>query len=245
VPEPWFWATRAVVEPLPHFSIGITRAIMFGDTAGGRALDWHELPYILIGLNSVHVRDPAYPDNQLVAVDARWRAPWPATPLALYLTWGADDSSGAWWDSPGIIAGIFAPVLPGRPDLALGIEHAVFTGARGHFNFYQHAAFSAGWAENDRIIGHPLAGGGREWLLYASFDRGLAGPTLDGRAFRRVRTGGNRFAPTRLGESWGGALAVTWFAPPFRLYARATIEAGSGWKTGAAEAGMQWFALPR
>jgi hypothetical protein len=49
----------------------------------------------------------------------------------------------------------------------------------------------------------------------------------------------------RLGESWGAALDVTWFAAPFRLYAHASIEAGSGWKSGTAEAGMQWFAVRR
>ena len=241
VPEPWFWATRGTLEPLPRFTIGITRAIPFGDTSGGRAINWREFGKILVGLNSAHERDDEYADNQVVAVDGRWRLPSDPAPLELYVTWGAEDSSGAWWKSPAIIGGIFAPVIPGAPAFSAGIEHAVFTGEQGHGHFYEHGLLTDGWVERANLIGHPLGGTGREWLLYGGFDRGIAGPALRWQAFRRVRPQGNRLSPTRQGTSWGGAGDVAWHVlPAIRLHAHAAIEVGSGWKTGNAAAYLVW-----
>ena len=241
VPEPWFWLTRGTVEPLPRFTIGATRAILFGDTAGGRAIDWGELGKILVGQNSLHERDAAYPDNQVLAVDGRWRTPLQPVPVELYLTWGAEDSSGAWWKSPAIIGGIFVPVLPGLPAVSLGLEHAVFSGARGHGHFYEHASFTNGWAEDGRLIGHPLGGTGREWLVYGGLDRGVAGPAIEGRAFRRVRPAGNRLSPERAGTSWGGEGDVVYdVLPSIRIRLHGALELGTGWKTGAASAALEW-----
>jgi hypothetical protein len=241
VPEPWFWLTRGTVEPLPRFTIGVTRAILFGDTAGGRAIDWGEFGKILIGLNSAHERAEEYVDNQVVAVDGRWRTPLAPVPLELYLTWGSEDSAGAWWKSPAIIGGLFVPAFPGMPSLSIGLEHAVFTGASGHGHFYAHGALADGWAAEGRLIGHPLGGTGREWLLYGGFDRGVAGPFLEWRAFRRVRPPGNRLSPTRGGTAWGGALQGAYdVLPGVRLRADAALEAGTGWKTGSAAAWVEW-----
>jgi hypothetical protein len=241
VPEPWFWLTRGTIEPLPRFTIGATRAILFGDTAGGRAIDWSEFGKIVIGQNSRFARDDSYADNQILAVDGRWRVPANRLPLELYLTWGGEDSSGAWWKSPAIIGGIFLPTVPGASTLGIGIEHAVFTGAQGHGHFYEHGVLTEGWADAGRLIGHPLGGTGREWLLYGGYDRGMAGPAIQGQVFRRVRPPGNRLSPIRAGTAWGGELNVACdVLPALRLHGNAALELGSGWKTGAAAASLEW-----
>jgi hypothetical protein len=242
VAKPWFWATRASAEPLPRVTIAATRALMFGDTSGRRAIDWGQLARMVFGLNSVDQPDDAYPDNQLVAVDAAWRPPTGRLPLQLYFTWAAEDGSGAWWDSPLITGGIQAPALPGAAAFGVGIERTVITGASGHFDAYRHHLLTDGWTEDDVLIGHPLGGAGREWLVYATFDAGH-GPAINASGFRRQRAPGNTLAPVHSGVSWGGAIAVRWVALPFTFSARAAIDAGQGWKTGRAEARIEW--IPR
>jgi hypothetical protein len=240
VPAPWLWSTRASASPGRGFTIAATRALLFGDTAGGRSIRWREVARMLVGANSLDAPDDPYPDNQLVAVDGRFRLPTDPLPLELYFVWAVEDGAGAWWDSPAITGGIHVPTLPGAPAFAVGVEHSVFTGASGHGHLYDHFFLTGGWADQRVLIGHPLGGTGREWLVRGSFDHDR-GPAIAARAFRRVRPLGNRLAPGRAGTSWGGSGEVSWVHAPLRWSGRGAVELGDGWRTGSAELKLEWL----
>ena len=245
--DPWFWGMRGSVQPHPRFTVSVNRAAFFG----GRDTD---VPFTLRNLTGVFVGvlNGGF-ENQLVSVDFRFRLPTErALPLTVYMEWGAEDAAGAWWDVPGIVAGAFAPAVPGIPALAVGVEHASFaTFCCGNPPWYFHAGFPGGWVANDTPLGHPLGGEGSETMLYLSTSVADARLRTDARFFRRDRSdagyatsqrAGNLYVPQRAGTSWGAELRGT-----FGVFARAEISAwysvdsGAGWTEQRFSAGTAVF----
>lgn len=237
--NPYLWGMRVVVQPHPRLTFGGSRASIFGGDSVTTPVTAGSVGRMLLGILTEDF------ENQVVAAEFRYRLPTESVlPITLYLEWGADDGSGAWWDVPGRVAGAFVPAVPGLPAVAAGFEYASFAPlCCGNPSWYTHAGQPGGWVAKGAILGHPLGGEGREFLLYGQADLLDARLRLDARAFRRERgrkgydlflRAGNLFAPERAGWSSGGAVEGLWRANR-RTEVRAVLfrEVGSGWRTHA------------
>jgi hypothetical protein len=229
--DPYFWGMRAALRPHPRLTLGLNRGSIFGGDSAAEATAGNVLR-MLVGVLSADF------ENQVVSVDGRWRLPTEgALPLSVYFEWGADDGAGAWWDVPGIVAGAFAPALPGLPQVGVGAEVAYFSAeCCGNGPWYTHSLFRGGWVREDVPLGHPLGGEGREVMVYTQADLFDARLRLDGRVFARRRDDegglgrGNLFFATRR-NSTGGAVDAAWrLLPRLELRARYFHERGDGWR---------------
>lgn len=235
VGDPYFWTMRAAFQPHPRFTVGINRATMFGSDAITTPVTLGNVAKMFLGILS---RDF---ENQEVSVDGRFRVPTESVlPLTLYLEWGSEDASGAWWTVPGITGGAFVPAIPGLPQVGVGLEATHFsTFCCGNPPWYSHGAFQGGWVLDGQPLGHPLGGEGREVMGYAVADLLDARLRLEGRAFVRSRgaeglqqrqRAGNLFAPARAGQSAGGSVTGAWrVLPRAELRASWYRDAGDGW----------------
>lgn len=242
--EPWMWGARAAFQPHARFTVGISRASIFGGDSIDAGVTPENLLKMLVGVLSEEF------ENQLVAMDFRWRLPTErALPATLYLEWGADDGSGAWWDVPGIVGGAFFPALPGLSEVGLGAEYTYF-GERccGHGPWYYHSTFRGNWARGGLALAHPLGGDGSEAALYLRADLLDAALRLDARGFTRERgvepgtRTGNLFAPERGGRSLGFTVnAAVRLLPRAELRAASFLEDGDGWSERRFEARLGYF----
>ena len=209
--RPWFWAARGSVAPHPRLALALNRAAMFGGE-GNAPMTVKNVALMLLGSRARELPGDlgrSFFANQIASLELRWRPPLERVPATVYLEWGLEDSAGAWWTVPGIVAGVQVAALPGAPGVSLGIE-------RTHFApeccenppWYRHAAFTGGWADGGVPLGHPLGGEGDEWLLYGRADLLDARLRTGWRLFHRDRAGDNLFMPAREGTSLGGALEV-------------------------------------
>lgn len=234
-----FLATRGSLTPHPRIQIGVTRAAVFGGEGNGET-DWFDVFSLLIGKHAGEIASEF--DNQVVSVDASLRLPterW--LPLQAYLEWGAEDSAGAFWNVPGILAGIHAPVVPGVPSLALAVERTEFAGSCcGNPIWYRHSNFQGGWAQDGVPLGHPLAGHGREWRLASRLHLLGAALRLDTDLFVRERGIENVFADVHVGNSAGARVRLELDAPGrLRLAVAATGEEGEDWRERTVELTLQ------
>lgn len=225
----WFLAMRGSVEPHRRLTLGVTRAAMFGGD-GNSDVDAFALFSILIGKHAGEVSEL---DNQVVSVDASYRPPverW--IPIRTYVEWGFEDSAGAWFNVPGVLAGIELPSLGGVPGLSVAFEGTTFRrSCCGNPIWYRHSVFHDGWVLDGRPLGHRLGGHGQEGAAHASLISADARMRLSASAFHRRRGDENLFAPAREGRSNGGRLSVG--AAPWRgieLGAAAEVEDGAGWR---------------
>ena len=136
---------------------------------------------------------------------AWFRAPTGALPLLLYIEWGSEDSAGAWWDVPGIVAGAEVAAVPGLPWLSVLVERSSFEGSQsGNPPWYRHPiGFHDGWSTRGELLGHPLGGHGLEWLVQARSNLMDGRLQLMTRGFTRTRRAENVYAPVRAGSSTG------------------------------------------
>jgi hypothetical protein len=193
-------------------------------------------------------------ENQVISLDARYRLPTDRVlPVTAYIEWGADDAAGAMDETPGRLIGLFAPALPGAPQVGAGVEYTYFKAwCCGHGPWYLNATFPGNWAVRGRPLGHPLGGEGAEYAAYAQADAWDARLRLDTRAWIRDRSdrslngtiyqgGGNLFTPQRTGRSVGGTVDAALRLAP-RAEARATwmLDDGRGWREQALSAGLAW-----
>jgi hypothetical protein len=234
--DPYFWGMRGAIRPHPRLTVAINRAAMFGGDSISTPVTAGNVARMFIGILSKDF------ENQAVSAEFRYRVPVEQVlPLTLYLEWGAEDASGAWWTVPGILAGALVPAVPGAPNVALGAEYTTFSvHCCGNPPWYFHGAFPGGWVKDDVPLGHPLGGEGRELLGFGRADLLDARLRLRGRAFLRERRdegywnmpqrAGNLFSPTRTGRSAGGAVDLAWRLSPYsELRLAAAREAGDGW----------------
>jgi hypothetical protein len=230
--SPWFWAARISFEPAARLRIGVTRGAMFGGTGGSRVT----LDNLWLLLRGAHAGQNGNFANQVFAVDARYRLPV-GVPLVATLEWGMDDLSGAWVQTPGLIGGLELAGVPGAPGLSLGVERASFADANvGNPMWYRNWAMRGGWTHERRLLGHPLAGHGTEWLAYSRLD--AAGARLRMHAETRLRDRGdeNLYAPDRTGRSVLVEGGVAW-----RATRRVDVSARAGIEDGARDWRASWL----
>jgi hypothetical protein len=238
--RPWLWHARMRVEPHPRFELAVNRAAMFGGDGNTPITARH----LLVMFYGDHSGEAGEFDNQVVALEARYRLPIDALPLVLLVEWGFEDAAGAWRDVPGRLVSLLAPALPGVPSLGAGFEWTTFAPhCCGNPKWYRNWTFLEGWTDAGRPIGHPLAGHGTELRLVADWTSPGGGVQLGTQAFGRDRGEENLFAPQRMGRSVGGSA---------RLDAAATGGAGvvldaeyergaDGWRMYRLSAGGRWL----
>lgn len=235
--EPWLLTGRASLQPHARLTIGMNRGMIFGGE-GNLPVTAERVLRNLFGFSNA--KGEYSFANQLASLDFRYRPPTGALPLVVYLEWGTEDLSGAWWHVPGISAGVEMSALP-RRDVSVGLERTEFK--RNWFNshWYQNAWLRGGWADDGIILGHPLAGHGVEWRLFAS-GGSARGVTADAAIYRRHRRAQNLFAPERRGLSAGGEVtAEARLNARMRLHISGDVEHGSesDWTAASARAGVR------
>lgn len=241
--DPWLWGARVAARPHERLTLGITRGAMFGGAVS------EVTPRRLLG-SLVGVLRQEF-DNQILSFDLRWRLPTEMTfPATAYVEWSADDGAGALDEQPAVLAGVYFPALPFAPDVAAGVEYARIADCCIHGSWYWHNAFTGNWARDDRPMGHPLAGGGKEARLYADVDAHGARLRVGGDAFLRGRatrssnenTPGNLLVPGRAGSSLGGSLRATWRTVSHtELQLGAAGEHGGGWSEWSVQAALRYL----
>ena len=241
VARPYYVLTRGSIEPHPRLGFGLTRAGMIGVV--NEDVSFVDVLVFLVGSHT----DGSEFDNQVAAVDAWFRPPAGSLPLLLYIEWGAEDSAGSWWDVPGIVAGAEVAAVPGVPWLSLLAEHATFAASKsGNPPWYRHPiGFHEGWSTRGELLGHPLGGHGREWLLQARANLLEGRLQLTTRGFLRDRSAENVYAPERSGGSSGiaagGHLQLN---DGIIVHVKGSTDGGSGWRTTRLSGSLQLY-LPR
>jgi hypothetical protein len=245
--DPWMWGARLALRPHPRLAVAINRASIFGGDSVATPTNLENVARMFVGMISADF------ENQVVSLDVRYRLPTErALPLTLYLEWGADDAAGGWWSVPGIVAGAYAPALPGMPRAGAGVEYTRFEVFRGgNPPWYFSAAHPGGWVADGTLLGHPLGGDGHEVMGYAHADLADGRLRVDTRAFVRHREddgylapqrAGNLLGPERFGGSRGGAVQAAWRAHPrVELRAGAAGEAGDGWSERQLRTSLAWL----
>ena len=227
VETPWYVMTRGSIEPHPRLGFGVMRSGMIGQVEDEIGVD--DVLFFLVGGQT----NGSEYDNQVVSVDAWYRPPLGTLPLMLYVEWGAEDGSGAWWRVPGIVAGIELAAVPGLPQLSLLLERSSFERSdSGNPPWYRHPiGYHDGWSIDDRLLGHPLGGHGQQWLAQARADVLDTNVQLLARAFTRTRRAENLFAPERAGRSTGVEVgADARLTRGVALQLAGSTEKGSGWR---------------
>ncbi|HYH80210.1 MAG TPA: capsule assembly Wzi family protein [Longimicrobium sp.] len=244
--DPGLWGMRVAAQPHPRLTFGINRGSMFGGE--GDPTTVARLAKMLVGV----VRSTF--ENQVLSFDGRYRLPTERVlPATLYLEWGADDAAGALDETPGRVAGVFFPALPGAPQVGAGAEYTYFKAwCCGHGPWYLNYTFPGNWAARGRPLGHPLGGEGAEYAAYAQADLWDARLRVDARGFVRDRSdrslngtiyngGGNLFTPRRAGRSTGGsANAALRLAPRAELKAAWMLDSGDGWREQSLSGSLAW-----
>ena len=245
-PRVVFGAARLAVAPLPALQIGLNRTtIVAGQAADGRRIGVGDVARLLVG---VHTR-PDFDDDR-ASVDLRVRADVARVPIVAYVELGFEDTAGAITEDPALVSGLYLPVIPGLPGVALRYEYAAF-GDDARFcwycereprNWYRHGHPRAAYASEDGVpYGHPLGGYGREhrvearaWLWDARLRLGLA-------VLSRDRGPGNLLYGWRPGASRGAGLEAAYLVTTrARIEAAVEVERGrAGWRERAARVGVR------
>lgn len=224
--DPWLWGARVSLEPSSRLRLAINRGAMFGGE-GNSAITLDKLWLMFRGEHAGAEGEFA---NQVLSVDASYRLP-AGIPLVAYVEWGMDDLSGGYHRSPGLIAGLELAAIPGLPQAAIGLERASFAAA-SHKNtiWYRNWAMRGGWTDDGVPLAHPLAGHGREWMMYSRLDLLDARLRVRGDVRLRKRLDENLFAPDRSGDATAAALYAAWRARPWLDVGLAgAFERASGW----------------
>jgi hypothetical protein len=236
--SPYLWSASLGFRPHPRVEVLLNRAILFGgDSASAQATPGRLAASVLGSNGGTNF------ENQVASFEGRLRLPTERfLPLLVYAEWGSDDGAGGWDEAPGVIAGIFAPVVPGVPQFSVGVERASlrYRCCRTFpVHWYEHAALT--FAAGGTSLGHPLAGNGAEWLLYARGDLLDGRVSLDLRGFLRDRTEGNLVGAARLGRSRGGSFGVhAQLTRRAVLSATAEGETADRWRTGGYSVAAGW-----
>jgi hypothetical protein len=227
VERPYVVFGRLVGSPFSErFTLGVNRGAIFGGE--GNPVTAARMLGLLVGM---HGGDAGEFENQVFSVVARYRPPLVALPVAVYLEWGMDDTSGAVRDTPGVVAGLDAGPFPGLDALSFGVERTNFPESwRGKPPWYRNVFFRGSWADGGRLFAHPLGGHGTEWLARVRLDRPDLGLFAGAEAFTRERRHENLFSPERAGHSRGATASLEHrLRPGTGLRVDASLERGDGW----------------
>ena len=236
--EPWVANMRLGISPHPRWDLTVSRAAMFAGE-GNTSLSLRNLLSLLAGQ---HGGETTEFENQLASVGARVRPAFRPLPFEGYVEWGFEDSAGAWWDVPGVQAGILLPELPGAPRWNLLVEHTRFASrCCGNPPWYRHMIFREGWTREGKPLGHPLGGEGQEWRVQSGGPASRPNTRLNFELFHRNRTGENLYAPVRLGASLGGSFSFdSRLSEHWSLRVESEAEKGDDWNARATRMFLRW-----
>ena len=246
---PWLLAGRGTLVPGAGVVLAVNRGIMFGGE-GAAGISPRRMFLVLAG---AHARDDGEVvpfSNQIASFEVAWRGAVARVPLFAYLEWGMEDNSGAWARSPGVVSGMEA-AHPERP-VRIGLERTYMSGVNGHGAWYRHSVYREGWSDRGRLLGHPLAGPGTEWLVHGAVHHRSARES-DGAwevelgLRTRDRLPENSYSPVLQGRSFGGFVQARSVAGPVELFLQVDGErlrdGGAAWVEG--RAGVRWTAGDR
>lgn len=234
--DPYIWGATLRVQPHPRFTASIHRASIIGGDSVDTPLTARTFFRTLIGHNLLGF------ENEVVAGELRYRLPTERfLPLTVYTEWGAEDAAGAWRDVPGRLYGVEVPAVPRLPELAVGVEYVSFAGSCcGNPPWYRHAPHRGGWVTDERPMGHPLGGQGRQVSLLTRLDLAGSRVRLDAHGFLRRRDAENLFVPGRAGRSRGIELnGAAQLHPWLEVTVGLVAERGDGWMEDRAVLGLR------
>jgi len=142
--QPWFYAIKASLKPVPSFEIGIN----LGRQQGGPGVN-NSFKDNFLGLVGGTNDDNS---NSLGGVELRWRMPFLRNPEA-YVEFSGEDSAEFWPFVESYLAGIYIPMLTddGKNDFR-------FEYFKGNNILYTHFQFTEGYIYNDMPLGHAEGG---------------------------------------------------------------------------------------
>jgi len=237
VERPWLWGMRLAFSPHPRLDLGVTRVAVFGGVDGA-AVDPATVLRVLASTNL----EGDHVDDQVASMDVRFRPPT-ALPVEVYGEWALHDIDlGVLVDMPAYTLGAWAPMLPGLPWAAAGLEWTSVARSCCHNPpWYHHLDLASGWTEEGVLLAHPLGGHGSELRAYLHADPMAARLLASVEGFRRDRREENLFAPDRLGVAHGVSLRLDWrLARSADVRGEAELETGEGWTASRARAALRW-----
>lgn len=237
-----FAAMRLSFSPAPWVQLHLSRTMLVARSRGADTISAGDVLLLLVGKHTPF-------EDQRASVGIRLRAAVGGWPIEPYIEWGFEDTAGLHED-PGIVAGLYAPVVPGAPGLALRYEYAAFGRAARWIplccferrNWYRHGGVRARYADADGTpIGHPLGGYGLEHRAEARLWLDDARLHLRAAAFLRRRREGNILAAVRPGTSSGAAVDAGYaLGGRWIVEGSLWIEAGrDGWSDEAGRLGVR------
>lgn len=236
--NPYFGAARGTWMPFPGITFGTSRGAMaHGEGAPG--LTGRRLWSTILGSHLEEDGERLQFNNQIMTLDAVIRAPIAGLSWAVYAELGAEDSAGAWVESPSIMAGV--EVAHPANGWLLGLNHAYMHPVNGHGYFYRHSLYGAGWSDEGRGLGHPLGGPGREWRVHGISSESSGRWDLDVGLFVRDRYEGTSLGQDFEGRSTGAGINGRATVGSVDLFARIEGEHHeSGLDRVVGELGVRW-----
>jgi hypothetical protein len=230
VASPWFIGMRGSLSPHPRLTLGINRGVFFGgDAELVPPVTADRLLKVLVGIDTADEGAPNF-ENHTASMEVWFAPPLGGIPFVLYGEWAVQDLQAQRTDMPAFLIGGRVEGLPSATWLRIGFERTTFSQPPGGIRpWYDHRVFGT-WTDGGHLLGHPLAGVGRESRLYGNADLLEARLRLEGRFHTRRRTADNLLAPEREGSSRGLEGIARWrVRPSVDLELRGTGEWGDGW----------------
>jgi hypothetical protein len=241
VESPWFMGLRGSVAPHRRLRIGINRGVFFGgegELVPPATLD--RVLKVLIGIDTADEGAQNF-ENHTASMDIWFAPPLGELPLVLYGEWAVQDLKAQRTEMPAFLFGARVEGAPSVTWLRLGFERTTFSQPFGGIRpWYDHRVFGT-WTDGGHLLGHPLAGVGRETRIYGNADLLEARLRLEGRFHTRRRTADNLLAPEREGSSRGLEGTARWrVRPAVDLEIRGAGEWGNGWDSSSGMLGARF-----
>lgn len=213
--DAFFSVMRISFAPHPRLVVGANRSLLLVREHRGERLGFSELGSLLFGSHTQL-------EDQKASIEARLRLGLWGIPLETYFELGVEDTGGAAYTDPGLVAGVHVPILPGWPAASLRYEYGAFGKdaqycwfCRFQSRSWYHHNIRAGYMTDDGVVfGHPLAGYGHEHRIEAAVWVADARLRMQGTALWRERREDNLLAGTRPGSSRGFGVDLAYRANP-------------------------------
>ncbi len=149
--QPWFYAIKVSLKPVPEFEIGIN----LGRQQGGPGVD-NSLKDNLQGLVGGTSHDNS---NSLGGVELRWRMPFLRNSEA-YVEFSGEDAAKFWPIVESYLAGIYIPRLTDDGKNDFRFEYFL-----GNNILYSHSQFTEGYIYKGMPIGHAEGGATQDFFF--------------------------------------------------------------------------------
>lgn len=156
-------ASRATWQPATPLQVSVTLMGFYGGTGNLAVTPARLIRSLLVGYESTEFGF----ENQVAMFDVTWQA---TRATKMYAAAGAEDAAGAWWQVPGLQAGI--SWHPTNVLTHMRVEWVRMADACcGNPPWQRHNQFTAGWQLPTGPIGDPLGGHGHAWRIAARQQR--------------------------------------------------------------------------